>query len=95
MSLPTRTPNAERTPPTPFKFDTIEDATRAIANGEFVVVMDDESRENEGDLICAAEKVTTEGMAWMIKWTRYFLPLYQGQADVIVDSFAPQYPLND
>ena len=71
MSLPTRTSNAERTPPTPFKFDTIEDATRAIANGEFVVVMDDESRENEGDLICAAEKVTTEGMAWMIKWTRY------------------------
>jgi len=75
MSLPTRNTQAERTPPTPFKFDTIEDATRAIANGEFVVVMDDESRENEGDLICAAEKVTTEGMAWMIKWTRY-LPSY-------------------
>jgi len=72
MSLPTRTPNAERTPPSPFQFDTIEDAVRAIANGEFVVVMDDESRENEGDLICAAGKVTTEGMAWMIKWTRYF-----------------------
>lgn len=74
MSLPTRNTQAERTPPTPFQFDTIEDATRAIANGEFVVVMDDESRENEGDLICAAEKVTTEGMAWMIKWTRYIPP---------------------
>lgn len=76
MSLPTRQTNVERTPPSPFKFDTIEDATRAIANGDFVVVMDDESRENEGDLICAAEKVTTEGMAWMIKWTRYLSICY-------------------
>jgi 3,4-dihydroxy-2-butanone 4-phosphate synthase len=95
MSLPTRNTQAERTPPSPFKFDTIEDATRAIANGEFVVVMDDESRENEGDLICAAEKVTTEGMAWMIKWTRYFPSISTHvQADNQVVSFALQYPLN-
>jgi hypothetical protein len=96
MSLPTRNTQAERTLPTPFQFDTIEDATRAIANGEFVVVMDDESRENEGDLICAAEKVTTEGMAWMIKWTRYIpLSQYYSKLTKQVDSFAPQYPLND
>jgi 3,4-dihydroxy 2-butanone 4-phosphate synthase len=75
MSLPTRQSNAEKAPPSPFTFDTIEDATEAMKNGEFVVVMDDESRENEGDLICAAEKVTTEGMAWMIRWTRSVSPL--------------------
>ena len=71
MSLPTQISNPETTPPTPFTFDAVPDAIAAIARGEFVVVMDDESRENEGDLICAAEKVTTEGMAWMIRWTRY------------------------
>jgi 3,4-dihydroxy-2-butanone 4-phosphate synthase len=35
--------------------------------------MDDEGRENEGDLVCAAGKVTTEGMAWMIRWTRWVM----------------------
>jgi 3,4-dihydroxy 2-butanone 4-phosphate synthase len=70
MSNPTRNPKPETTPPSPFAFDPIPEAIDAIARGEFVVVMDDESRENEGDLICAAEKVTTEGMAWMIRWTR-------------------------
>ena len=49
---------------------TIPEAVEAIRNGEFVVVMDDEGRENEGDIVCAADKVTTEGMAWMIRWTR-------------------------
>lgn len=53
-----------------FAFDAIEDALAAFARGEFLVVMDDESRENEGDLIIAAEHVTTEKMAWMIKHTR-------------------------
>ena len=36
-------------------------------NGEFILVLDDPSRENEGDLIIAAEDVTTEQMAWMIR----------------------------
>lgn len=71
MSAPAHHPDFETTPPSPFTFDPVQDAIDAIARGEFVVVMDDESRENEGDLICAAEKVTTEGMAWMIRWTRY------------------------
>lgn len=56
-----------------FMFDSMEDALEAFARGEFLVVMDDESRENEGDLIIAAEKVTTEKMAWFIKMTRYRL----------------------
>ncbi|KAF8587879.1 3,4-dihydroxy-2-butanone 4-phosphate synthase [Ramaria rubella] len=47
----------------------MEGAVEAFARGEFLVVMDDESRENEGDLICAASLCTTEKMAWMIKHT--------------------------
>ena len=53
-----------------FKFDSMEDALGAFARGEFLVVMDDEGRENEGDLIIAASHCTTEKMAWMIKHTR-------------------------
>jgi 3,4-dihydroxy-2-butanone 4-phosphate synthase len=48
----------------------MEDALAAFAAGEFLVVMDDENRENEGDLIIAASQCTTEKMAWMIKHTR-------------------------
>jgi 3,4-dihydroxy-2-butanone 4-phosphate synthase len=55
---------------TSFAFDTMQDALTAFAAGEFLVVMDDENRENEGDLICAASLCTTEKMAWMIKMTR-------------------------
>ena len=53
-----------------FKFDSMEDALEAFTRGEFLVVMDDEGRENEGDLIIAASQCTTEKMAWMIKHTR-------------------------
>jgi 3,4-dihydroxy-2-butanone 4-phosphate synthase len=56
-----------------FKFDSMEDALAAFARGEFIVVMDDEDRENEGDLIAAASTITTEKMAWFIKHTRYAL----------------------
>jgi 3,4-dihydroxy 2-butanone 4-phosphate synthase/GTP cyclohydrolase II len=50
-------------------FSTIEDAITAIARGELVIVVDDANRENEGDLIIAAEKVTPETMAFMIRHT--------------------------
>ncbi|KAI0351845.1 3,4-dihydroxy-2-butanone 4-phosphate synthase [Trametes cingulata] len=52
---------------TDFAFDPIEDAIAAFARGEFLVVMDDEGRENEGDLIIAASAISTQKMAWMIK----------------------------
>ncbi|KAG8855494.1 hypothetical protein FRB96_006998 [Tulasnella sp. 330] len=55
--------------PTTFSFDTMDSALEAFQRGEFLVVMDDESRENEGDLIIAADKITTEKMAFMIKHT--------------------------
>jgi 3,4-dihydroxy 2-butanone 4-phosphate synthase / GTP cyclohydrolase II len=50
-------------------FSTIEDAITAIDQGELVVVVDDANRENEGDLIIAAEKVTPEAMAFMVRHT--------------------------
>ena len=50
-------------------FDTVESAIAAIGQGEFVVVVDDESRENEGDLIIAADAVTPQAIAWMVRHT--------------------------
>lgn len=47
----------------------IENALKAIANGQFVVVADDEDRENEGDLIIAAEKATPENIGFMVRHT--------------------------
>jgi 3,4-dihydroxy 2-butanone 4-phosphate synthase/GTP cyclohydrolase II len=47
----------------------IEAAIQAIARGEPVVVVDDVDRENEGDLILAAEKVTPESIAFMVRYT--------------------------
>jgi 3,4-dihydroxy 2-butanone 4-phosphate synthase/GTP cyclohydrolase II len=48
-------------------FGTIEQAIEAIRDGKFVIVADDEDRENEGDLICAAELITPEMVNFMIK----------------------------
>ncbi len=47
----------------------IENAVAAVARGEIVIVVDDEDRENEGDLIIAAENMTPEKMAFMIRHT--------------------------
>ena len=51
------------------KLDTVEDAIKAIADGQMVVVVDDDDRENEGDLIAAASKITAEQMAFMVRHT--------------------------
>ena len=48
------------------KLDTIEEAIEAFRAGQFVIVFDDEDRENEGDLIMAAEKVTADHVNFMI-----------------------------
>jgi 3,4-dihydroxy 2-butanone 4-phosphate synthase / GTP cyclohydrolase II len=50
-------------------FTQIENAVAAIERGELVIVVDDADRENEGDLIMAAEKVTAESIAFMIRHT--------------------------
>ena len=49
--------------------DEVERAIDAVRRGEFVVVVDDEDRENEGDLIIAADRMTPEKMAFMIRYT--------------------------
>jgi 3,4-dihydroxy 2-butanone 4-phosphate synthase / GTP cyclohydrolase II len=48
-----------------YTLDPIEDAIEAIKNGAVIIVVDDEDRENEGDFICAAEKVTPEIVNFM------------------------------
>jgi 3,4-dihydroxy 2-butanone 4-phosphate synthase/GTP cyclohydrolase II len=53
-----------------FKFGTIEQAIEDIKAGKMVLVTDDEDRENEGDLIMAAEKVTGEDINFMAKYAR-------------------------
>lgn len=50
-----------------FKLNTIPEAVRAIKNGDFVIVVDDEDRENEGDFVIAAEKITPEKVNFMLK----------------------------
>jgi len=47
------------------KLDSIEEAIEAIKEGEVVIVVDDEDRENEGDFVCAAEKITPEIVNFM------------------------------
>ena len=50
-------------------FDSLEEAIAAVGAGELVVVVDDDDRENEGDLIMAASKATPEKVAFMIRHT--------------------------
>lgn len=52
------------------KLDSIEEAIQDFREGKFVIVVDDEDRENEGDLIVAAEKITPEQVNFMLKNAR-------------------------
>ena len=51
-------------------FSSIEAAIEDFRQGKFVIVVDDEDRENEGDLICAAEKITPDMVNFMLKYAR-------------------------
>ena len=51
-------------------FDTISDAISAIAAGQLVIVTDDETRENEGDFVMGASKVTPEAINVMLRYGR-------------------------
>ena len=53
-----------------FKLSNIEDALDDFRQGKFVIVVDDEDRENEGDLIIAAEKITPDDVNFMLKHAR-------------------------
>ncbi|MGZ4985910.1 MAG: bifunctional 3,4-dihydroxy-2-butanone-4-phosphate synthase/GTP cyclohydrolase II [Chthoniobacterales bacterium] len=56
--------------PPVLEFDAIDDVVRDIANGEVVIVTDDADRENEGDLVMAAEKATPAAVNFMSKFGR-------------------------
>jgi len=51
--------------PKAFQFDTVENVLKDVREGKMVIVTDDEDRENEGDLLCAAEKITPEMVNFM------------------------------
>ena len=53
-----------------FQFDTVDDVITDIAGGKIVIVTDDADRENEGDLVMAAEKATPEAVNFMTKYGR-------------------------
>lgn len=65
------------------RLDSIEAAIADIAAGKPVVVVDDEDRENEGDLIFAAEKSTPELVAFMVRHTSGYIcaPLTSEECD--------------
>ena len=56
-----------------YKLDSIEDAIKEFAEGKCLIVVDDEDRENEGDFIVAAEKITPEKVNFMLKNARGLL----------------------
>ena len=86
-SLPTRPENLHLPP---HGFDSIESALEALRRGGMVVVLDDEDRENEGDLIMAADKVSS--------CSPYIMPVYvratgqQAMIDPILSNTLPPQP---
>ncbi|MAO65749.1 MAG: 3,4-dihydroxy-2-butanone-4-phosphate synthase [Balneola sp.] len=66
-----------------FQFDAIPDAIEDIKNGKIVIVVDDEDRENEGDFLMAAEKVTNDAINLMVTHGRGLVcaPITKAKAD--------------
>jgi 3,4-dihydroxy 2-butanone 4-phosphate synthase/GTP cyclohydrolase II len=62
--------------------EAVEQAIDAVRRGEFVVVVDDEDRENEGDLIFAAERATPELVGFMIRYTSGYICVAMPGADL-------------
>src|SRR5215471_2378191 len=64
-------------------FSTVEEAVEEIRNGRMIVLVDDEDRENEGDLAMAAEKITPDAINFMAKYGRGLicLPLTEDRCD--------------
>ncbi len=75
--------------------DTIDEAVAAIAAGRAVVVVDDDDRENEGDLIFAAEHATPEMLAFMIRHTSGFVcvPLLEEDCERL--ELPPMHAVNE
>ena len=71
--------------PKAVEFDSIEDVIKDIRAGKMVIVTDDEDRENEGDLIMAAEKVTPEAVNFIVTHARGMLcvPITEARATAL------------
>lgn len=52
------------------RFNTVDEAILALQQGQMIIVVDDEHRENEGDLVMAADKITPEAINFMAQWGR-------------------------
>src|SRR6059058_2339918 len=77
-----------------FDADSIERAMADIAAGRPVVVVDDEDRENEGDLIFAAEKATPELLAFMVRYTSGYVCVALTEAEADRLDLPPMYHTN-
>jgi 3,4-dihydroxy 2-butanone 4-phosphate synthase/GTP cyclohydrolase II len=75
-------------------FNTIEDAIKEIKKGRFVILVDDEDRENEGDLVMAAEKVTPAAINFMARHARGLICLALTSERVQELHLPPQAPEN-
>ncbi len=66
-------------------FTAVEEAVRAFAKGEFVIVVDSNEREDEGDLVLAAEKATPEKIAFMVRHTSGLIcaPMTAGRLEAL------------
>ena len=62
-----------------FKFNDIEDAVADIRAGKIIIVMDDEDRENEGDLVMAAENHWRSNKFYGHLWKRTYMHTYGGR----------------
>ena len=76
------------------RLDTIERAIAEIKSGKPVVVIDDEDRENEGDLIFAAELATPEMIAFMVRYTSGYICVPLTEADAERLDLPPMYHTN-
>ena len=56
-----------------FKFNSVDEALKDISNGKMIVVLDDKERENEGDLVMAAEKINAGAVNFMLSQARGLL----------------------
>ena len=59
-----------------FEYNTVEEAVKDLQDGKLILVSDDESRENEGDLICAAGFATTENVNFMATYGKGLIGMH-------------------
>ena len=77
-----------------FRLDTIESAIAAIKDGRAVVVIDDEDRENEGDLIFASELATPDLVAFMVRYTSGYICVAVTEDDADRLDLPPMFRVN-